>query len=93
MQLLADDSCLARDNVVECEQFEWVRNVQTSRSTEERCTAVHFGSVSVIGVCAPDSAKDFEEYEKFMRGATKVMLEGRKKEARRFFVPGDLNIE
>ena len=38
----------------------------------------------------PDSAKDFEEYKRFMLGLTKVMLEGRKEGATLFAV--DLNI-
>ena len=47
----------------------------------------------VICVCAPDSAKNFEECERFMHGLTKVLLEVRKGGAKRFFIAGDLNIE
>ena len=47
----------------------------------------------VISVYAPDSAKDFEEYDKFMRELAKVLLEGRTEGARRFFFSGDLNVE
>ena len=106
-----DDSFLARDNVVGCGSFEFVRNccswcktssttpfvsnwichVRKSCSTEERRTAVLFGSMMVICVYAPDSAKDFEEYEKFtQRLTTKVMLEGRKGRARRLIIAGGL---
>ena len=35
-----------------------------------------FGSVMIICICTPDSAKDFEEYEKFMGEMTKVQHEG-----------------
>ena len=44
-------------------------DVQKLWSTEERCMA----SVIVNCVYAPDSAKDFEEYEKFMGELSKVM--------------------
>ena len=44
-------------------------------------------------VSALDSAKDHAEYEKDMQGLTKMVLEGRNGGAKRFFVPGDLNIE
>ena len=53
-------------------------NVQKSWSAGERCTAVFFGAVMVICVYAPDYAKDFEQHEKFMRGLTKMMQDGRK---------------
>ena len=68
-------------------------NAQKSWSTEARCTAVLFGSVMVMCVYAPDSTKDFEEYEKFTWRLTKVMLEERKEGPKRFFIAGDLNIE
>ena len=42
-----------------------ISNVQKSRRSEERSTAVLFGSVLALNVYAPDSAKDFEEDEKF----------------------------
>ena len=61
-------------------------NEQKSWKTEERCSAVLFGSVMVI-------EKDFEENEKFMAALVKEMQEGRKKGARRFLIAGDLNIE
>ena len=47
----------------------------------------------IICVYAPDSAKDCEDCEKFMREFTKVMLEGRTGGAKRFFVAGDLSSE
>ena len=46
-----------------------------------------------VCVYALDSAKGFEEYEKFMQELMKVMTEGRKEGANRFFIVGDLNIE
>ena len=42
---------------------------------------------------SPDSAKNFAEYERFMQELLKVMMEGRKEGAVRFFVAGDLNTE
>ena len=47
----------------------------------------------VICVYAPDSARDFEKYPKFMGELTKVLQEGRKEGARRFFVAGDMGTE
>ena len=52
-------------------------DVQKSRRSEERCAAVLFGFVMVICIYAPGSAKDLEEYEKFMGEMTKVLHEGR----------------
>ena len=45
---------------------------------------VLFESAIVLSVYAPDSAKDFEEYESFMGEMTKVLLGGRREGARRF---------
>ena len=47
----------------------------------------------VINVYSPDSAKIFEEYEKFMHMLTRVMVEGRREGARGYFVAGDLNVD
>ena len=49
-----------------------------------------YGSLSV---CAPDSAKDFEEYEKFTGAVTKCVHESRREAVRRLYIAGDLNIE
>ena len=48
---------------------------------------------NVLSVCVPDSAKDFEQDEKFMEEMTKVLKEGRQERARHFSVAGDLNVE
>ena len=66
-----------------------IRSVQMSWRTEQRCTAVLFKSVMVVGFYTLDSATDFAEYEKFMGELTKAILEGRKEGARRFIVAGD----
>ena len=42
-----------------------------------RCTAVLIGALMVINVYAPDSAKNFEEYQKFRQTLNRVMLEER----------------
>ena len=47
----------------------------------------------VISVYAPDSSMDFGEYERFMQGLTKVMLEGRRRGARRPSSAGDPDTE
>ena len=44
----------------------------------------------VVNVYAPDSAKNFEEYEKFMQMPRRLMLDGRKEVKRWYFVAGDL---
>ena len=56
-----------------------VCNVQKSWRSEERWTAV--------------SAKDFQDYEKFMGAMTNILHEGRREGARCFCVAGDLNID
>ena len=45
----------------------------------------------VLNVYAPDSAKDFGEYEKFMEEMTKVLHEGRRERARRLNIAGNFN--
>ena len=68
--------------------------IQRSWRSEERCTAVLFGSVFVMAVYyAPDSGKDLEEYEKFIKEATIILHERRRAGARHFCIAGDLNIE
>ena len=50
-------------------------------------------SVMVISVYARDSAKNFEELREVLGELTKVLQEGRKEGAIRFFIAGDLNSE
>ena len=47
----------------------------------------------IINVYAAASAKNFEEFGKFMQMPKRVMPEGRREGARRFFVAGDLMLE
>ena len=49
--------------------------------------------MTVITVYAPDSCKDLEEYEKFIKEATEVSQEGRRARAGDFNIAGDLNME
>ena len=49
--------------------------VQRSWRSEERCTAVLFGSVFVMAVFAWDSGEDLEDYEKFIKEATWPVFE------------------
>ena len=59
------------------------RNVASSAFWICDCHRVH----------AQDSAKDFEQYEKFVGAMTKILEEGRREGARRFYIAGDLNVE
>ena len=59
----------------------------------DEITAVLIGALMIINVYAPDPPRNFEEYEKFMQKLKKVMQEGRKEGARRYFVAGDLNVD
>ena len=54
---------------------------------------MHFGSVFVMAVDTPDSGKDLDEYEKFLEEMTKMLHEGRRAGANRFYIASDLNIE
>ena len=67
--------------------------IQRSWRTEARCTAVVFGSVFVVAAHAPDSGKDLEEHEKFVKDATNIWQEGRRAGAESCHIAGDLNIE
>ena len=46
---------------------------------------VRNGTMTVVSVDAPDSAKSIEEYEKFVQMLKRVLSEGRKEGARLFF--------
>ena len=62
--------------------------IQRSWRSEERCSAVRFGTVMVMSVYAPDPGKD----EKFIKEVTKVLQDGRRAGARHFFIAGDLDV-
>ena len=61
--------------------------------SEERCAAVLFGSVFVMAVCAPDCHNDLDVHEKFVKDATRILREGCRAGAKKFYVAGDLNVE
>ena len=61
--------------------------------SEERCTAVLFGSVFVMAVCAPDCHNDLDVHEKFVKDATRILREGCRAGPKKFYVAGDLNVE
>ena len=67
--------------------------IKRSWCTEERCTAVLFGSVMVMSVYAPDCKKELKIYEKFVEDAKKILREGRREGAKSFYIAGDLNVE
>ena len=48
--------------------------IERSWRTEERCTALLFGSVLVMAVYAPDCRKDLDVYETFVKDVTKVQV-------------------
>ena len=52
-----------------------------------------FGPVLVMCVYAPDSAKEFEEYEKFMGEMKKIWHGGRRTGAQSSHVAGDVNMD
>ena len=66
-------------------------NVQKSRRSEAWCTAVLFGSALLLSVYAPDSGKNFEEYEKFMDEGFCLKVVAREQDAA--LLHGDLNVE
>ena len=51
--------------------------VKRSWKSEERCTAILFGTTVVIVVYAPDSKKSLEMYQKCISSVVKVLREGR----------------
>ena len=57
---------------------DYLCKVQISWKSDERCRAVLCGPVMVMSVCAPDSGKDLEEHEMFIRGVTKILHEERR---------------
>ena len=52
--------------------------IERSWRSDERCTAVLFGSLMVMSVCAPDPRKDLVECEKFTKEGTNILQEGRR---------------
>ena len=46
-------------------------SIKTSWETEERCTAILFGTTMVMSVCAPDSKKSLEIYEECIASVVK----------------------
>ena len=50
--------------------------IKRSWRFEERCTAVFFGAVFVMTVCAPDCRKDLDEYETFIKNVTNILWWG-----------------
>ena len=66
---------------------------ERSWRTEERCTALLSGSVLVLAVHAPDCRKDLDVYETFVKDVTNVLWEGRRAEAKKFYIVDDLNVE
>ena len=67
--------------------------VKRSCCNDGTCTAILLQALMIIKVCVHDSTKNFEKYEKFMQTLQKVVQEGRKEGATRYFVAGDLNVE
>ena len=61
--------------------------------SEERCTAILFGTTMVMAVYAPDAKKSQEMYEECVSSVVKVLREGRKGGARDFFSTCDFNVE
>ena len=52
--------------------------LQRSWESEERCTAILFGTTMVMAVHAPDSKKSLEMYEECVSSLVKILREGRK---------------
>ena len=42
---------------------------------------------------SPETSQDLEEYEKFIKAATKVPQEGRRAGAKDFYIAGDFTID
>ena len=74
------------------EQF-CTSNKSWKSEEKERCTAILFGTTLVMAVCAPDSRKSLEMYEKCISSVVKVLREGRKGGARDFYMTSDFNVE
>ena len=67
--------------------------IKRSWETEERCTAILFGTTMVMSVYAPDSKKSPEMYGECIASVVEVLREGRKGGARNFYIAGDINVE
>ena len=51
------------------------------------------GMTLIMAVYVPDSDNSLKNYEEFMETVKQILRGGRRCDARRFFVAGDLNIE
>ena len=60
--------------LLDSEQF---CTVKRSWKSEERCTAILFGTTMVMAVCAPDSKKSQEMLKECISSVVKVLREGR----------------
>ena len=67
--------------------------IKRSWRFEERCTAVLFGAVFDMAVCAPDSKKDLDEYGTLIMNVTRILWEGRRAGAKDFHITSDFNVE
>ena len=67
--------------------------IKRSWETEERRTAILFGTTMVMAVYAPDTEKSLEMYEECISSVVKVLREGRKGGARDFYITVDFNVE
>ena len=80
-------------------QLWWFRTVffEVKRSwrSEERCTAVLFGSVLVMALYAPYCHRDLDVFffETFIKDVSEVLWEVRRAGAKSFHIAGDLNVE
>ena len=59
--------------------------IKRSRRHEERCTPILFGSTLVMAVYAPDSSEDVEVYDACVSSVLRVLREGRRGRAKKFF--------
>ena len=67
--------------------------IKRSRETEERCTAIPFGTTIVMSVYPPDSKKSLEMHEECIASVVKVLREGRWCGARNLYIAGDISVE
>ena len=67
--------------------------IKRSWRHEERCTVDLIDDTLVMTVYAPDAGKDLEQYEACISSVLKVLREGRRGGAKKFFIAGDLNVE
>ena len=65
--------------------------IKRSWKHEERCTAILFGTTLVMAVYASDSSEDM--CEACVSSVFRVLREGRRGGANKFYITGDLNVE